>query len=181
MAAVVSEITNPFPGLRSFEREQAHLFFGRDEQIRDLVKRLRQHRFLPIVGISGSGKSSLVRAGLIPKLTGTYVGSDTSGWRIVVLRPGRNPMHELAATLCREFGVADLDEVVHTFRVSSAGLARFAQQYLGTGEKLLVLVDQFEELFRYREDVNAAGEMDDDAGFVKLLLAASGQSEHPLP
>jgi WD40 repeat protein len=180
MASVVSEIGNPFPGLRNFEREQAHLFFGRDEQIRDLVKRLRQHRFLPIVGISGSGKSSLVRAGLIPTLTASYVGTDTSGWRIAVLRPGRNPMHELADTLCREFA-AELDYVLHMLRSSSAGLARVAQQYLGEGERLLVLVDQFEELFRYREDVHAAGETNDDAAFVKLLLAATGESEHPLP
>lgn len=181
MASVVSEIGNPFPGLRSFEREQAHLFFGRDEQIRDLIARLRQHRFLPIVGISGSGKSSLVRAGLIPTLTGSYVGTDTSGWRMAVLRPGRNPMHELAATLCGEFAAAKFDDVLHLLRSSSAGLARVAQQHLGEGERLLVLVDQFEELFRYREDAHAGGETNDDAAFVKLLLAAAGESEHPLP
>ena len=181
MASVVSEIGNPFPGLRSFEREQAHLFFGRDKQIRDLIARLGLHRFLPIVGISGSGKSSLVRAGLIPTLTGRYVGTDTSGWRIALLRPGRNPMHELAVTLCREFSAAEFDDVLHMLRGSSAGLGRVAQQNLGDGEKLLVLVDQFEELFRYRDDAQAAGEINDDAAFVKLLLVASGESEHPVP
>src|SRR5687767_618390 len=112
MASVVSEIGNPFPGLRSFGLEQAHLFFGRDQQIKDLIARLKQHRFLPIVGVSGSGKSSLVRAGLIPTLTGSYVGDDTSGWRIALLRPGRNPMHELAATLGREFAGAELNDVL---------------------------------------------------------------------
>ena len=181
MASVVSEIANPFPGLRSFEREQAHLFFGCDEQIKDLIARLRQHRFLPIVGVSGSGKSSLVRAGLIPTLTGSYVGDDTSGWRIAVLKPGRNPMHELADTLCSTFADAELDDVLQMLRSSSAGLARFAQQHLGDGEKLLVVVDQFEELFRYREDGHVAGETNDDTAFVKLLLAAAGESEHPLP
>jgi len=181
MASVVSEIGNPFPGLRSFGLEQAHLFFGRDQQIKDLIARLKQHRFLPIVGVSGSGKSSLVRAGLIPTLTGSYVGDDTSGWRIALLRPGRNPMHELAATLGREFAGAELNDVLQMLRGSSAGLARVAQQHLGEGERLLVLVDQFEELFRYREDTHAAGEENDDAAFVKLLLAAAGESEHPLP
>src|SRR5687768_16870333 len=181
MASVVSEIGNPFPGLRSFGLEQAHLFFGRDQQIKDLIARLKQHRFLPIVGVSGSGKSSLVRAGLIPTLTGSYVGDDTSGWRIALLRPGRNPMHELAATLGREFAGAELNDVLQMLRGSSAGLARVAQRHLGEGERLLVLVDQFEELFRYREDTHAAGEENDDAAFVKLLLAAAGESEHPLP
>ena len=75
LALSASENRNPFQGLRSFEREQAPLFFGRDEQIRDLLGRLEMHRFLPIVGVSGSGKSSLVRAGLIPALTGSYVST----------------------------------------------------------------------------------------------------------
>jgi WD40 repeat protein/energy-coupling factor transporter ATP-binding protein EcfA2 len=181
MTFAVSDNSNPFPGLRSFEREQAHLFFGRDEQILALSARLKKRRFLPIVGMSGSGKSSLVRAGLIPYLTGSYVETETSDWRIAVLRPGRNPMHELAATLCREFAVAEFESVLQTLRTSSAGLAQVAQQQLGPGEKLLVLVDQFEELFRYREEAGAAGQLDESAAFVKLLLAAAGESEPALP
>jgi len=181
MTFAVSENGNPFPGLRSFEREQAHLFFGRDEQTRELIARLRRHRFLPIVGMSGSGKSSLVRAGLIPTLTGNYVDAETSGWRIAVLRPGRSPMHELAATLCREFAVTEFDAVDQTLRGSTGGLARVAKQHLSDGEKLLVLVDQFEELFRYGDEATAAGERNDATAFVKLLLAAAGENEHPLP
>ncbi len=177
----ISETGNPFPGLRSFEREQAHLFFGREEQIGELIERLSQYRFLPIIGVSGSGKSSLVRAGLIPALTGSFVETETSGWRIVVFRPGRNPMHELAATLCRAFAVSDFDTVLQTLRRSSVGLARIAQQHLGDGQQLLVVVDQFEELFRYPEETDPTGETDDDVAFVKLLLAAAGESKHPLP
>ena len=181
MTSPLSDNANPFPGLRSFEREQAHLFFGRDEQIEELTRRLKCHRFLPIVGVSGSGKSSLVRAGLIPALTGSYVETETSGWRIAVLRPGRNPLNELAAALCGEFAVSESDDVLQVLRSSSAGLARIAQGRLKCEEKLLVLVDQFEELFRYREETDGAGEADDDAAFVKLLLAAAGESEPPLP
>ena len=180
MMSPVSNDDNPFPGLRSFERDQAHLFFGRDEQVNDLIARLRLHRFLPIVGMSGSGKSSLVRAGLIPALTDN-VANQTADWRIAMLRPGRNPLHELAATLCKEFKINESDAVLHDLRGSSAGLARIAQQHLGASEKLLVLVDQFEELFRYREEANVAGETGDDAAFVKVLLAAAGETEHPLP
>lgn len=181
MNSTISSNGNPFPGLRSFEREQAHLFFGRDEQISDLIERLQRRRYLPIVGVSGSGKSSLVRAGLIPNLTGSYVATETSGWRIAVLRPGRNPLHELAETLCGEFAIPESDGVLELLRCSSAGMARVAQQYLRPGEKLLVLVDQFEELFRYGDDANATSETNDAAAFVKLLLAAAGASEHPLP
>jgi len=59
---------NPFPGLRPFDVTESHLFFGRDGQTDEILKRLRQHKFLAIVGTSGSGKSSLVRAGLLPSL-----------------------------------------------------------------------------------------------------------------
>lgn len=181
MTLPASNNGNPFPGLRSFEREQADLFFGRDEQTRELIARLDQHRFLPIVGMSGSGKSSLVRAGLIPALTGSYDETDTSGWRIALFRPGSDPIHELAVTLCREFAIPESDTVLKTLRGSSAGLARVAQEHVGPEEKLLVLVDQFEELFRYGEDADGTGEADDDEAFVKLLLAAAGKSELPLP
>ena len=61
---------NPFPGLRPFRMDEKHLFFGREEQTRELLQRLRDHRFLAVVGTSGSGKSSLVQAGLLPQLYG---------------------------------------------------------------------------------------------------------------
>jgi len=59
---------NPFPGLRPFQADEDHLFFGREKETDELLRRLRQNRFLSVVGTSGSGKSSLVRSGLIPSL-----------------------------------------------------------------------------------------------------------------
>ncbi len=67
------ELSNPFPGLRPFGPEEAHLFFGRDEQVDDLLQRLGTSRFLAVMGPSGSGKSSLVLAGLLPALHGGFV------------------------------------------------------------------------------------------------------------
>jgi len=83
---------NPFPGLRPFNFEDNHLFFGRDEQITELASRLRKNRFVAVVGTSGSGKSSLVRAGLLPELFGgTMVGAG-SRWQTSIMRPGGNPI-----------------------------------------------------------------------------------------
>ena len=82
---------NPFPGLRPFNYEDNHLFFGRDEQITDLASRLRKNRFVAVVGTSGSGKSSLVRAGLLPEL---YGGTRRMQVRVGKLRscvPGEIP------------------------------------------------------------------------------------------
>ena len=69
------ELSNPFPGLRPFGPEENHLFFGRERIVDQLLTRLRRTRFLGVIGSSGCGKSSLVRAGLIPSLHGGVPGS----------------------------------------------------------------------------------------------------------
>src|SRR5258708_22044673 len=84
-----------FPGLRPFEPEETHLFFGRDGQSDDIVTRLAVHRFLAVVGTSGSGKSSLVRAGLLPSLRGGFMSGAGSSWLIALFRPGLNPISSL--------------------------------------------------------------------------------------
>lgn len=174
-----SRSTNPFPGLCPFEPSQADLFFGRDEQIEDLVDRLEEHRFVAVVGTSGSGKSSLVRAGLIPLLERGSARSMASSWRITIMRPGRNAIEELAEALSNTFE-DEQGAVLDTLCASSAGLARYARQKLNQSECLLLLVDQFEELFRYREQ-NYPDSSERSAAFVKLLLAATNHSDHPLP
>src|ERR1700694_210113 len=90
---------NPFPGLRPFEPEEDYLFFGREKQIDELLRRLHSSRFLSVLGTSGSGKSSLVRCGLIPALHGGFMVKAGSGWRVAVLRPGEDPLANLAASL----------------------------------------------------------------------------------
>ncbi|HEY9282145.1 MAG TPA: hypothetical protein VIP46_01705, partial [Pyrinomonadaceae bacterium] len=75
---------NPFPGLRPFEPDEYHLFFGRDGQSDELLRRLRQKRFVAVIGTSGSGKSSLVRAGLLPSLHGGLMVAAGSRWRVTI-------------------------------------------------------------------------------------------------
>ena len=83
MNANVTPRFNPFPGLRPFGIEEDYLFFGREEQATELLGLLREHRFLAVVGTSGSGKSSLVRAGVLPALYGmrTVVRSQAPSFR----------------------------------------------------------------------------------------------------
>ena len=75
MDAEVKPIANPFPGLRSFEYQENHLFFGREGQCEEMILKLDKTHFLAVVGMSGSGKSSLVRAGLWPALRGDLMES----------------------------------------------------------------------------------------------------------
>ena len=95
-------ISSPYPGLRPFHRDEAHIFFGREEQTDELQRRLNETRFLAVVGPSGCGKSSLVRAGMIAALETGFMVPAGPRWRFVVMRPGSHPMRRLAATLIEE-------------------------------------------------------------------------------
>jgi energy-coupling factor transporter ATP-binding protein EcfA2 len=90
---------NPFPGLRPFEADESHLFFGREAATDELLQKLQANRFIAVVGTSGSGKSSLVRAGMLPDLYGGFMTTAGSRWRIAVLRPGDVPIRALAQAL----------------------------------------------------------------------------------
>jgi len=170
----LQKLENPYPGLRPFEREEQHLFFGRDQQIAELVVRLERNRFVAVIGVSGGGKSSLVRAGLIPALERGSVGAAGSRWRMVVTRPAGHPFDSLAADLLK----SGLNP--SPLRDSSHGLVQVARQ-LPPEETLLVVVDQFEELFRYKdrklfthEDSRTRETAASEASeFVQLLLSAS--------
>jgi len=174
----LAALENPYPGLRPFDTNDSHLFFGRDRQTAELAALLERNRFVAVVGVSGSGKSSLVRAGLIPALERGQIREARPHWRIVISTPGRTPFDNLAEQLREQrFEPAALQQ-------SSHGLIEVAGQ-LGRDEALLVVVDQFEELFRYRDATpvtadameRQAAASAQAAAFVQLLLAASGH--HP--
>jgi energy-coupling factor transporter ATP-binding protein EcfA2 len=177
--------TNPFPGLRPFAQEETDLFFGRDRQSDALLRRLGKSRFLAVVGTSGSGKSSLVRAGLLPALEGGFLAAAGSHWRIALMRPQDNPISYLAQALVDTAAFARLGlepsaacSVVDTaLRRSSQGLVEALRLAgLETHENVLVVVDQFEEIFRFADLAKRHGGGDEAPAFIKLLLAAAQQS-----
>ena len=90
---------NPFPGLRAFRQDEDYLFFGREEQTMELLQRLSGNRFVAVVGTSGSGKSSLVRCGLMSELLGGKMLGAGASWEIAVTQPGGNPLGLLADAL----------------------------------------------------------------------------------
>ncbi|MEM7534742.1 MAG: TIR domain-containing protein, partial [Chloroflexota bacterium] len=143
----------PYRGLHVFEEQHAHLFFGRSSLIQYLTEHLRTSRFLAVIGASGSGKSSVVRAGLIPAIrTGTVEGSDA--WMIRVMTPGSHPLAELAAALtplladANNVGYAlDLQDRMQQDKRALHMAVRLAFDNAPLQQHLLLVIDQFEELF----------------------------------
>ena len=144
------DVRNPYKGLRAFSEEDADDFFGREALTEEIADRLAAgERFLAIVGPSGSGKSSVVRAGLLPLLrAGTIPGSGR--WPIVEFRPGARPVEELEAALGRVPGTG---AVLPHLGTDPSALCREARKLVAdSGASLLVVIDQFEELFTMTDD-----------------------------
>ena len=181
---------NPFPGLRPFEPGEEHLFFGREKETDDLLRRLGSHRFLAVVGTSGSGKSSLVRSGLIPALHGGFMARAGSSWRVSIMRPGEDPIGHLAEALDTPGVIGTSDgELASTNRVLIEATLRrgtlglidaVRMSRLPTHDNVLVVVDQFEELFRFKRSRQIQNSRDEAVAFVKLLLEATKQDSAPI-
>ena len=167
----------PYPGLRSFERNETHLFFGRDDCVDQMIARLAERRFLAVLGSSGTGKSSLVKTGLLSGLEMGLLPGAGSRWLIADFKPGGNPLRNLAYALLTAENTARKKPKPTDNEI--AGLeARFKQQgprelikwcqegHLADGTNLLVLVDQFEELFNYQSN----DQREEGQALVSLLL-----------
>lgn len=193
--ATAEDHRNPFPGLRPFREDEEYLFFGRENQVDAMVDKLAATHFLAVVGTSGSGKSSLVNSGLRPALHGGLMARAGTTWRMAQFRPGSKPMRAMARALAEDgllfrgyqAGGLTLAEIVDTtLRMSKLGLIDiYEQAQLGEDVNLLVVVDQFEELFRYRQPGagqpnSVAGVSEDAIAFVNLLLAVKEQTRYPI-
>ncbi len=130
-------IANPYKGLRAFDEADAADFFGRDRMIEQVLTRLREGaRFVAVVGPSGSGKSSLVRAGVVPRLVdGAVDGSDQ--WFVTTMSPGRHPYEELESALLR-VAINPPATLLHQLEDGERGLVRAVQRTLPVGKRRAV-------------------------------------------
>lgn len=152
----------PYRGLEFFDEAHAEYFFGRNDLTDQLIDRLRTGRFVAVVGASGSGKSSLVRAGLIHELRQGHKFSGSDRWEIKVITPTERPMKSLAAAFVDPQATGldraeQLRRAEEFLKEGGSGLAQLAQaaaiarqQTLGhnhSSPRLVLVIDQFEEVF----------------------------------
>lgn len=166
----------PYKGLQSYTENDTNWFFGRDQQIARTLSRLKSTRFLAIIGASGSGKSSLVRAGLIPALQGkrqvreaTILPENASLWPIHIISPSSHPLEVLAASLCRDSdSLKDIKEIRSELENQPASIDLFARKEASqhNTDRILLVVDQFEEVFTLCADEN------ERINFIQVLMSS---------
>ena len=149
---------NPFVGLRPFDIDDADLFFGRNKQTYELLRRLHTLHFVAVLGPSGCGKSSLIRAGVLAALRDGYLADD-GPWTIAMLEPGVDP---LAAWTLR------LSPLLKPGYTADALLTNPADALDTSRGPLVILVDQFEDLFRYGSRADKRGDVQQ---FIDAMLA----------
>ncbi|MFJ4878450.1 hypothetical protein ACIP93_25040 [Streptomyces sp. NPDC088745] len=155
----------PYPGLAAFQREDGERFFGREDVTDDLVRRLAGHRFVAVFGASGSGKSSLLRAGLLPRLA---AGAETS--TVLLFTPGPHPLEECAIGLATEAGTT-AGRLCAELAADPANLHRLVRQLLAgrpPAAEVILVVDQFEEVFTLCRSEQ------ERAAFISALVTATG-------
>ena len=181
---------NPFPGLRPFSLDECHLFFGREGQVDEILLKLSQNRSITVMGYSGSGKSSLMYCGLVPVLYGGFMTHTSPHWQIVTTRPGNSPIANLTNAitdqLIKDNQIEEKDKTIYRSIIGSVlrsgpdGLVEVSK-FLQTkaGENVFISIDQFEELFRYKDNKN--DEFANEAtAYVNLVLTAVNQRNIPV-
>ena len=176
---------NPFPGLRAFRPDEGHLFFGRMESTLKVVSRLKENRFVAVLGASGSGKSSLVLSGVIPALLKENA-EEKKSWSYMVFRPALNPVDHLASelsALSAGAGFAQLSEVsvAASLNNRTEGLTDVINRIRKSlRQQVVIVIDQFEELFRFSPATVMGTPGDDATAFIDLIVNAMQKPDQGL-
>lgn len=182
----------PYTGLRSFTEEEALYFEGREEQITEITKLLEKNKFLMVTGASGDGKSSVVFAGIIPNARAGFFKAKYTNWAIADFRPEKSPLKNLSHSLSQALNIGDSDTVetelrrgysslIDLYANSSLAIDESSQAWIDSDDterkklrkgasNLLILIDQFEELFTTQENFHNGVPSNDAQTCVNVLL-----------
>ena len=189
----------PYPGLRPFNEEESIFFKGREEHIDKIISQLQEKHFLMVTGASGDGKSSLVYAGLIPRARAGFFKAKYNNWLIADFRPERSPLTNLANALSQNFNRTDFSTVEEELSYGFSSLTELyksspffidyesdnyknnnAEEKTALKNKsanLLILVDQFEEMFTNTENLSGGKPSLQSITLINLLIETSKIAE----
>jgi hypothetical protein len=178
----------PYPGLRSFRKDESDIFFGRDDHVAGMIRILADTHFLCVTGSSGCGKSSLARTGLQNALEAGFLKGEGSDWIFCDFHPGNRPLENLLDALSTAAAEGDDAADADTLVTRAANLRQLFADHIeqrshdlsgaldmiseASGRPVLILVDQFEELFRYAIDQPYSA-----VTFVDVLLKTAGEKK----
>ena len=176
-------LQNPFVGLRPYQSRDSLFYFGRNEQTKTLLRLLHQHRFVAVVGSSGAGKSSLIRAGLVPQLEAGFLVQARDQWLVASTKPGDSPLSNLVSSLLQALSLEgsdneldqDLTQLIESINENGTqALIKYLEPVLANSDtNLFILVDQFEELFRFGLEKGKSRNRQEAEQYVALLLSLS--------
>jgi len=168
---------NPFPGLRPFKQKESHLFFGREDQVCEVLRKLIINKFVGIVGDSGIGKSSFVNCGIFPKLK--QDDNETKDmWNIVSFRPGEDPLNEMSNVLHSFYSKVGLISSDIDFKTYEAIANTAKESFQKDKRKLLIYIDQFEEIFRFNKDNDEKSKKIEH--FINIIIKLMRETEDPV-
>jgi ankyrin repeat protein len=170
---------NPYIGLKPFSYNNSEYFFGRDMDTSDILEKIAQHPLISIIGFSGSGKSSIVFADVLMKLYGGFITGAKKGWQVAIFNPGENPNLNLyKSLLVTKWGRESLTGKYFEDKFLSGELdlkSLFFLHPLDKEERLLIVVDQFEEIFK---DENLLDKYNEIQNFIDNLIQITPESEN---
>jgi WD40 repeat protein len=178
----------PFPGLRPFRYDETHLYYGQDAITQRVLSQLLNHKFVAVLGGAGVGKTSFINCGLKPYFATGIVGSTLTNWHIIHTRPSNSPISNLVNAITGELKDDNKDgNQIQThinyniLKRGKSGLVELLKQYKpNENDKYLFLIDQFEDIFRFKNQRNESGVADDAFEYVNILVNAVQQSEIPV-
>jgi hypothetical protein len=176
-----TEPINPFPGLRPFLPEESNMFFGRENESGEILRKLLKNRILTVIGAPECGKSSLINCGVIPEMI-SLTEKDKSSLKVISFQPGNDPVGNMTNAFAQVILGSDKYDshdqpLISNLKKDHNWIASTVKNLLiKSDEKILIIVDQFEELFTHSSKEAATPESENTSEFVTLLENAVRQT-----
>ncbi len=179
----------PFPGLRPYRSSESNIFFGREREVEDSLSILQQYKLVTITGDNGSGKTSLIDAGLITKIQKGFSGQQGKEWSICKFRPGISPIENLSNSLTEKGGLylggkAKTTDYENYKKILESKLELGLVEIYKNSEifekkNLLIIIDQIEDLFKFKKFFDFDATLDDNLLF-NIIYRTSRYKETPI-